>query len=212
MPYTLEAPDAAPAQSKYTLEPPAPQQQATKPAAPPYTLEPPQQQASAYTLEPPSVGQSVAPGIAQAHQDISGGPNIASGAEQSFADIPKEMKKESQQGLQDIKGDFTAPVQSHKLGVAGTPGWKDYAARGLKAAGDVASYATGTDAARGAVRSVLGRPIEKATGSPGAADTATDMAMMVAPFGGDIKAAIQGPSAVRDGMKAVEKLMKKRGP
>jgi hypothetical protein len=119
-----------------------------------------------------------------------------------FANVGKEALAGNEAAWQALKGDINAPVTA-----AGgkPPGWRDYAARAGRTALDVANYGLGGGYISGASHALVGRPVEKLTGSKEAGNLAADLTALALPFAGDIKAAVMGPE-LRDGIKAVEKI------
>lgn len=164
-----------------------------------------------FKLDQPPAGAAPAPATPAK-------PGFLQQTAESFADIPREMKKQSGQAVEDIKGDFTAPLHGEpKKGVGNyiskdvgsqgyeKPGVLDYAARGGKTALDVLNYGSGGAALQGAATSIVGRPGEKLTGIP--KEKIGEYTAMAVPFAGEVMPAARAAGAlVKDGFKAVEKV------
>lgn len=192
MDYTI-SPPAAP-QSGYTVEPPA----EAKPASSSYTVEPPKAQASGYTVDPPQKNNGGI--LSQVGGAVAG---VGKAPIAGLKDLGSEIMKEGVQNAQDIKGDFTAPIQSHdKAGKPGAPGFMDYAARAGKTGMDILQRPF--VAPQAAVTSLIGRPGEELTGIK--KERFGDVAGYALPFAPEIRALAKSPQAM-DTAKAFEKLM-----
>lgn len=117
-------------------------------------------------------------------------------------DIGGEILKEGRQNTEDLKGDFTAPVQSHdKAGRPGAPGFMDYAARAGKTALDVAQRPAIIPYA--ALRETLGRTAHEVTGGNLDPDAVTNAAMIAYP----LSKTKMVSGLLGGGKDAIEKLM-----
>ncbi len=199
MPYEITPPAA---QSGYQIEPPpaAP----TAPSA--YKVEPPAKTASAYSVEPPQGS-----GFLSQVGDAAALPFKAAG--KGLKNIAKETMKEGVQNAEDIKGDFTAPIQGEpKKGVGnyvsrdfkskGTeaPGVMDYAARAGKTALDLVNRPFVP--LHAASKATVGAASE-AHGGP-KAETVANATDLLVPFGGEVKqVAKMGAEAVGKGGRKI---------
>ena len=96
-------------------------------------------------------------------------------------DIGSEIMKEGVQNAEDIKGDFTAPVQSHdKAGKPGAPGLMDYAARAGKTGLDLIQRPAIIPYA--AVRETAGRTAHELTGGALDPDAVANAGMIAYPL------------------------------
>lgn len=119
---------------------------------------------------------SIAPPAAKPAQSVLAGTD-----RNIVGSIQKEAVKEGRENLADIKGDFTAPIQSHdKTGKPGKPGVMDYAARAGKTALDVANRPFIYPFA--AARQTLGRSAQELSGGKLDPDAVTNAAFIAVPL------------------------------
>lgn len=98
-----------------------------------------------------------------------------------------ETLKEGRQNVEDIKGDFTAPIQhkDNKTGKVTPAGPLDYAARAGKTALDVVNRPF--IPIHAASKQVLGRAVEEQTGGKVKADTVANVTDLAVPFAGELR-------------------------
>lgn len=130
--------------------------------------------------------------------------NAPGAAVAGVKDIIKETTDRGSQSFQDIKGDLTAPVQSHdKDKKPGKPGAMDYAARAGKTALDVANVPF--NLAAGPISSVIGRPIEELSGGKIKKENVGDAATIAYPLS-KVGMVSKADEIITDGAKALEKV------
>lgn len=131
-------------------------------------------------------------------------------------DFGKEVMAEGVQNAEDIRGDFTAPVQGKEKKGLGAyvggkkqfekPGVMDYAARVGKTALDIAGRPFVPIHA--ATKTYIGRPVEELGGPK--AETVATAADIALPFQGEIRAALKSP-VLMDGLKAFQHIFNPTG-
>lgn len=120
------------------------------------------------------------PSLMQRAEKAVGSINPVTAAKEGVESIAGEYKKEATEGMEDIKGDVTAPVQSHdKQGKAGKPGAMDYAARAGKTALDAAGYLA--TPVTSAVRQTVGKSAQQLSGGKLDPDAVTNAALIALP-------------------------------